>query len=253
MPVAEESFGHGATAPSEGGTAPERTPAHDARPACSFRDMRLKVGDRAQLEPPPRAGSERVPVRVVGWIENESLIVTVPQSPRGRLTLLEGEDVMLRVFTGQSAFAFRCAVLKRNSQAFDFLQLTFPDHVEGVAVRNSPRVRIGLPAKVTGASGGTPMDARIDNLGATGALLDSFAPLGARGDSLKVDFDMVLHEVPVSLSLSATIRSAQTDEPSEGAPRHRCGVSFVELTPNDRLILASLVWFHMYENPKLAV
>jgi len=240
-----------ATAPA---AAPEAAPLPDARPAYTFRDMRLKVGDRAQLEPPAKAGNGRMPVRVVGWVENESLIVTVPHLSAGRLELLAGEMVLMRVFTGQSAFAFRCSVLKKYSPAFEYLQLSFPQRVDGVEVRSSPRVRIDLPAKVTLANGGgSSLDALIDNVGTTGALLEAAAPLGAKGDSLKVTFDLVLHEIPVSLSLDATIRTVHTDEASDGAPRSRHGVSFVEPGANNRLILAALVWFHMFENPNRAV
>jgi hypothetical protein len=213
--------------------------------------MRLRVGDRAQLEPPTQTGTGRILVRVVGWVEAHSLIVTGPQSIGGRLTLLEGELVMLRVFTGRSAFAFRCSVLNKYTPAFDYLQLSFPQRVDGVEVRSSPRVHIDLPAKVTLASGGSPVEARIDNIGTTGALLDTAAPLGAKGDTLKVDFDLVLHEIPVSLSLNATIRTVQSDEAPDSTSRHRYGVSFIEPVASDRLILAALVWFHMYENPNL--
>ncbi|MCC7487607.1 MAG: flagellar brake protein [Burkholderiales bacterium] len=214
--------------------------------------MRLKVGDRAQLEPPPTAGGGRVAVRIVGWIENECLIVNMPPVQRVRLGLLEGETVMLRVFTGQNAFAFRSSVLKKYTPVSEYLQLSFPRRVEGVAVRNSPRYRIDIPARIVLPAGGEPVLAHMDNIGITGALLDAPAPLGERGASLRVTFDLVLHDVPVSLSLAATIRSIQSDETAGATPRHRHGVSFENIAPNDRLILAALVWYHLYENPRRA-
>jgi hypothetical protein len=211
--------------------------------------MRLKVGDRVQIEPPAQLGGGRVSAKVVGWVEGYSLVLTLPHTPSGRLCLHAGESVVVRVFTGRSAFAFGCSVLRSTLKPpCDYLHLSFPDVIDGVDVRSSPRVRIGLAAKVTPPAGTEPVPATIDNIGSTGALLVSEAPLGSPGDRIQVAFDLVLHDVPVSLALGAEIRSADA---GDGA-HVRHGVAFVEPSANDRLVLAALVWFNMYENPKLS-
>lgn len=114
-------------------------------------------------------------------------------------------------------------------------------------MRSSPRVRLGLSAKAA-AQSAEAVDATIDNLSSTGALIVCGHSLGATGECVKVDFDIVLHEVPVSISLQATIRSVDN---ASGGP-HRYGVSFVDPSPHDRLVLAALIWFNMYENPRLS-
>jgi hypothetical protein len=214
--------------------------------------MRLKVGDRAQIEPPQHIAADRLPTKVVGWVENESLIMTVPQTRGGPLELREGETVVVRVFTGRQAFAFRSVVLKKSAPPFRYLHLSFPERVEGAEVRSSPRYRVDLPGNATAAAGGNPVGVRIDNIGTTGALVIASTPLGVNGELIKLEFSLVLHDIPVSLSLKAKIRSTQSDEDGSGASRHRHGVSFEEPGTNDRLILAALVCFNMYENPKQA-
>jgi hypothetical protein len=210
--------------------------------------MRLRVGDRVQIAPPSHVSSARASARVVGWVEGQSFILTTPQSTTGRLVLHQGEVVVVRVFTGRSAFAFRCSVLRNTSPVGDFLHLSFPQAIDGVDVRSSPLFRLGLPATVSTASTGEPVQATIDNMGSTGALLLCAAPLGATGDSVKVAFELVLHDVPVALVLNASIRTA---EAAEG--HHRHGVSFVDPTAHERLVLAAFVCFHTYENPALGV
>jgi hypothetical protein len=223
--------------------------AAPGRLSWRFRDMRLKVGDRVQIELPVQLGSARVSARVVGWVEGYSLVLTLPHTSAGRLCLHAGEKVVVRVFTGRSAFAFGCSVLRSTLKPpCDYLHLSFPDVIDGVDVRSSPRVRIGLAAMVTPAGGGEAVAATIDNIGSTGALLVSQAPLGSPGGRIRVAFELVLHEVPISLALEADIRSEDAGE--GGHFRH--GVAFVEPSPNDRLVLAALVWFNMYENPKLS-
>jgi len=210
--------------------------------------MRLKVGDRVQIAPPARVSSARASARVVGWLEGQSFIVTTPQTGSGRLALQQGEVVVVRVFTGRSAFAFRCSVLRNASAVTDYLHLSFPETVDGVDVRSSPRFRVGLPARITAAAPGAPAEAKIDNMGSTGALLLCASPLGGIGDDVQLAFDLVLHDVPVSFALNATIRSSEP-----GADHHRHGVSFVEPAAHDRLVLAAFVCFNMYENPALGV
>jgi Flagellar protein YcgR/PilZ domain len=226
------------------------TPAPAAKPPFQFRDMRLKVGDRVQIEPPTQLGTGRVSAKVVGWVEGQNLILTIPQTPAGRLCLHAGEFVVVRAFTGRSAFAFSCTVLRGTAKPIDFLHLSFPDRIDGVDVRSSPRFRVGLPAEVHAAEGSEAVQATIDNIGSTGALLVCANPLGAIGVTVQVAFDIVLHEVPLSLALQAEIRTA---ERAVDTAQYRHGVSFVEPSANDRLVLAALVWFNMYENPKLSI
>jgi hypothetical protein len=233
----------------EPAAVPANTPAPAAKPPFQFRDMRLKVGDRVQVEPPAQLGTGRVSAKVVGWVEGQNLILTIPQTPAGRLCLHAGEFVVVRAFTGRSAFAFSCTALRGTAKPIDFLHLSFPDRIDGVDVRSSPRFRVALPAEVH-AEGSQAVQATIDNIGSTGALLVCANPLGGIGDRVQVAFDIVLHDVPLSLALQAEIRTA---ERAVDTAQYRHGVSFVEPSTNDRLVLAALVWFNMYENPKLSI
>jgi hypothetical protein len=209
--------------------------------------MHLKVGDRVQIEPPPHLQQGRLSSLVVGWVERQSLILTVPRTASGRLSLQPGELVVVRAFTGRSAYAFRCSVLKKAASPFDYLYLTFPDAIDGVDVRSSPRFRLRLAAKVS-AQGAAAVAASIDNMGATGASIACDQPLGQVGDRIEVAFDLVLHDVPVALALQAEIRAV-----AHAGSMHRHGVCFVEPTTNDRLVLAAFVWFNMYENPQASI
>jgi hypothetical protein len=222
-----------------------RAPAGSA--PVRFRDMHLKVGDRVQLEPPPHAQLGRLSSLVVGWVERQSLILTVPRTASGRLSLQPGELVVVRAFTGRSAYAFCCSVLRKAANPLDYLHLSFPEAIDGVDVRTSPRFRLRMPAKIA-AKGATAVAALIDNMGATGASVACGEPLGRVGERIEVAFDLVLHDVPVALALQAEIRAVDA---AGGVHRH--GVCFVDPSPNDRLVLAAFVWFNMYENPEASM
>lgn len=264
-------------AEAEGKDSPpvaETKPALPADPdTYSFSDMRMKVGDRAQLEPPQYTGAGRAQVKVVGWLEGESWIVTLPHTRAGWIELCEGEIVLLRVFTGRRAFAFKSTVLKTAHLPFKHLHLSLPDHAEGQVVRDALRCRVDLPATFTPADGKGPTPGRIENISASGALLESTASLGDEGANITLEVELELHGVPTSLRLQATIRSvkcsqaaasagdpkavdgAKVTEDAEAAPKpgnYKTGVSFKDLAANDRLILGALIWYELHEHPNSA-
>jgi len=215
----------------------------------SFSDMRLKVGDQIHLEPPRRVAGGRATVTIIGWLEGQSVITTAPQNSAGRLAMQEGELVLLRAFTGKSAFAFRVAVLRVAYQPFNYLHLGFPEKIEGVAIRSSPRCWLRLPAQVNvGESEGCL--GNILNIGTTGALIEVAEALQKEQNQIKLSFSFELHGVAVSLNLTAQVCGEKSVSNVDGVPLPQYGVEFQNLQPNDRLILGGLVWYRMYEHPR---
>lgn len=226
-------------------------PVHAPALPRSFAQMRLKVGDRVHVEPPRRIAGGRASATILGWIEGQSIIVSAPQNDAGRLVLTEREVVLLRAFNGKSAFAFRAAVLRLAYQPLPYLHLSFPHKVEGVDIRNSPRCRVRLPAVIS-APGRKDQQGNILDIGTTGALIETAAPLDQREDLIRIAFSLQLHGIAVSLDLGAQLSGAKSAAPGGGPPHHRYGAKFRNLQPNDRLILGSLVWYQMYEHPHSA-
>jgi hypothetical protein len=223
-------------------------PGRTAKSLYTFAQMHVKVGDELSLEPPSQTGGGRTSVMVLGWLEGQSLIVTAPQSNGVRLALQQGELVLIRAFTGKSAFAFRATVQKTAHQPFDYLHLSFPNKVEGVDIRTSPRCRLNLPVTITG--GVAAGQGNIVNIGTTGALIETAGPLAQDGDMLQIAFSFELHGVPVSLEVRAQVHAKKSAAAPAATPIHQYGVEFRDLQPNDRLILGSLVWYEMYEHPQ---
>lgn len=214
--------------------------------------MRLKVGDMLPLEGRLAFAGGQANVGLLGWLEGVSLIITLPRNAAGLVRLDAGDPVTLRAFTGKSAFAFRTTVLRVAYQPFGYAHLRFPDKIDAVLIRTSFRHRMQLPATVRhGDAAAIP--AIIRNIGTSGALIETTVSLGAAGSSLTLSTDFELHGVPVRLDLSAAIRSARSQLDAAGGTAHQYGVEFQALAPNDRLILGSLLWYEMHENPAESV
>ncbi len=215
----------------------------------TFGQMRVKVGDQLSLEPSTQIAGGRANVTVLGWFEGKSIIITAPQNSAGRLVLEQGEVVLIRAFTGISAFAFRATVEKTAHLPYHYMHLTFPDKAEGVDIRSSPRCRLNLSAIIT-AGGEAASQGTILNMGMAGALIETAKPLALDEGMIQIAFSFELHGVPVSLDLRAQMRGKKSAADGAAAHRHQYGVEFSNLQPNDRLMLGSLVWYEMYEHPQ---
>lgn len=227
-----------------------QTPPPDSSetsPQFHFSDMHLQPGDRLQMHCPAHPDRARHISRVVGFAEDQSLIVTVP-APRGvRAEFIESEVVVVQAFSRTSAFAFKCTVLNVCRRPFDYMHLSFPDRIQGSVIRNATRVRVGIETQAT-PSAGAPVTAALDNLSATGALVVAPSELGKVGDKLRLAFKVELHDLVSDIAAEAAILKVSGEE---GA--HLYGVEFGELPPHERMILRSLIYQQMIENPRTIV
>ncbi|MBS4098533.1 MAG: flagellar brake protein [Sulfuricella sp.] len=236
---------------------PTGKPGSGQQETYPFEAMKLKVGDRLQLQPPQQLSAERYVVRLLGYLNNVSLLVTSPFENGLRLGLMEGEKVVVRIFAAQNAFGFTSTVEKICKLPFDYLHLSFPSEVQGMVIRKSPRVRARIIAAVGNTTQATTENASglIANLSATGAMLDARRSLGNKGDLLRLAFRVNLHKIDAYLSINAAIRAIFADEAmdAKGAPLIHHGIEFVDLQPNDSVILQSMIYQQMIEEPHTLV
>lgn len=237
-------------------TAPGRDAFDHSYP---FEAMNLKIGDRMQLQLPELLSRDRVIVRLIGYINNLSLLVTMPREVNGlRLGLLENDNLVVRIFTSQNAFGFSATVSKIIKVPFEYLHLTFPTEVKGVVIRKAPRVKTKIICSVAAEqSGAEGLSGMLVNLSANGALLDSRRAIAKKGETIKLSFRIKLHAVDALLTVNAIVRAQFSDEiPSherfDSVPPHvtHHGLEFVDLSPNDSLILQSMIYQQMIEQPK---
>lgn len=229
----------------------------------SFADMRLRVGDRMQLEPPSAVSAERHMVKVIGYVENISLMTTAPMANGLRVPLRDNDRVVVRIFANQNAFGFDTTILRASKIPFDYLHLEFPTRIQGAVIRKSPRIRTKLITNITQPnpagefhSGDEKLrhTGLILNLSADGALLQAKRPLAAKDGKVRVAFRVNLHDVDALLTVDAIVRSvfedeAKAKESKAGAIMH--GLQFQHMPPNDRLILQSMIYQKMIEHPHL--
>ncbi len=242
--------------PSDTGSGPNLAESDLAKPDSifTFDDMRLKAEDRLQLEPPSQLSRERYSVKVIGYLRGASLLVTVPLTPNGlRLQLMEKQKVVLRSFSGQNAFGFACTIERIIKIPYEYMHLSFPDNIQGIKIRKAPRIKTRIIATVQDSknNSATHVSALISDVSANGVSLESKQPLGVKGDILNLAFRVQLHNVDAYLSVKGIIRAVfsgdESDETKSGLIRH--GIEFQDLQPNDGVVLQSMIYQQMIENP----
>ena len=235
-------------------TSPEQTGEDKTGKHFTFDDMKLKVEDKLQLEPPPQLARERFMVKVIGFLRGVSLLVTTPIAANGlRLQLLEGEIVVMRSFSGQNAFGFASTIERVIKTPYEYLHLSFPDNIEGIVIRKAPRVKTQIIAAVQDSESGATeqISALISDISANGVSLDAKRPLGEKGDILNVSFRVHLHNIDAYLSVKGVIRAVLSGD-AVGTTKSdiiRHGIEFQDLQPNDCVILQSMIYQQMIENP----
>lgn len=243
---------------SNGTASPVQDGIVDTAARFTFDDMKLKVEDKLQLEPPAQLTRERFTVKVIGFLRGASLLVSMPITANGlRLQLREKEKLVMRSFSGQNAFGFACKIERICKIPYEYMHLSFPDDIQGIVIRKAPRVRTRIIAAVLDSKAGAEkqISALISDISANGISLESRQPLGDKGDTLNLSFRVQLHNIDAYLSLKGVIRAMFTVDPSDasktGLIRH--GIEFQDMPPNDSVILQSLIYQQMIENPHMLI
>ena len=221
----------------------------------SFEAMRLKVGDRLQVQLPPRFSNERVIVKLIGYVNNFSLLITPPRDENGlRITVEEGESLLVRVFSSQNAFFFSTTVEKLIRVPFEYLHISFPQEVKGMTVRKAPRVKTKVICSFArSAPAGESVTGVLANMSANGALLIARNDLLEKDEEIKLTFRLLIHGTEIMLSLVAVVRSRFSDDTliQQGTAAH--GLEFIDPKPNDTMLLQSMVYQQIIEQPMAVI
>lgn len=236
--------------PHEGATSNEATEEHKG---FSFADMHLGIGDRLQIECPASTGLGRAFVRVIGYVDQLSILVTAPMAGKRRIDLVENDLVVVRVFSRENAFAFRASVQRACRLPFHYVHLSFPRIIQGSVIRKSTRVRTTLPVSVSvEQSGAEATPGTIVNISASGLLLRTRAALRDHGNPVRLQFELPLHGVDTRLELDARIRNAREEADEDGID-YQYGVDFHALQPSDRVAVKSFVYQTIIEHPRRVI
>lgn len=218
----------------------------------SFEDMQLKVGHKLQLklssqlkETLGETNNNFYMAVLIGYVQDNTLIVSMPASdPLTGEPFLEGEQILVRLFSGQCVFSFTVFVDKIIKLPFKYLHLSFPKHISSQTIRKSRRIKCNISASVSDKS--TPLV--ITDLSTTGAEISTTASLGELGAIIMLCFTVKILDQETPLSVKSIIRSTKQTHKNDQKTLY-FGIEFTELKSDQVFALRSLIYQEIVENP----
>ncbi|MBU3736200.1 MAG: flagellar brake protein [Methylobacterium sp.] len=217
---------------------------------CKFEELQLAVDQRLQIE-----GSNQqktIHGRLLGYLKGASLIVKLPVTQTGGVALKEGENVVVRGFSGRIAFVFNSRLERIRYTPYPYCHLQFPTLIHGADVRREIRTPCNILAKVVNPRLGNDkaMEATISDISATGAMLRSGVQLGEVGDSLNLSFRFWIppNDYEVNLQTGAVIQACMLGI-EESAGDWQQGIRFEGMRPTENILLQNLIYQLLQTNP----
>lgn len=204
----------------------------------------LRVGDNLQMQ--STAEAPRLLVKVIGYLKNRGLIVTVPEADGEFVMLKDGMSFIVRFFSGQHAYAFTSTVVKQTSMPFPHVYLSYPREVRGLEIRKDSRIDVDLIAAIgmEGEGAAASGAGKIVNLSTGGAALRTKTRIGKKGDTISVKFKLLIHDIQSYTVFDSIIRTV-TEDGSDPAMPYLYGLQFINPEPSMTLAVAAFVYQKM--------
>ena len=182
--------------------------------------------------------SIRYTVRLIGFVKNQSILVTAPRIDGRGAIIRDGQTFIVRAFPGKKAYAFTASALKSVYTPHPYLHLSYPKIVRCTAIRQSSRASVKIIASLSvgGREQGGAASLTDISMGGTSGLLKR--SIGKTGDSGVIKFKVNTAGEDAYLIIPLIIRSIVQTENSE---EFRYGFEFVNIPTQSKIILSSFV------------
>ncbi len=207
--------------------------------------IKLNIGDSIQLQFQTGLEPSRSFVTLIGYLEGQSIVVTTPVINGSLMLVREGQDFVVRLFSGKSVYAFTASARRVTNTPYPHLHLSYPREVRGLVVRNAPRSRINIICHATTETGrGHACVARDISIG--GALIAAGDKIGDVGDPLTLKLRVKVNDAEHLLALNCRIRSVNASRPAaDERPAMLHGLCFEEVSSQDTLVISTLLYQNM--------
>jgi c-di-GMP-binding flagellar brake protein YcgR len=213
---------------------------------AKFSDMDLRVGQRVQLIQDGE-GAHKHYTSVVGYVENEFLMLRIPQDEGWIVHLREGMSVEVRLFSGLSIFTFKSRINSLLVSPRNYMLMSFPDEIFEAPMRSHLRVRTSLPIEIVNSPAGIQSlnQYHLHDLSGGGAAIVGPEPLGEVESVIQVGlrFDLQSTGKSEHAEMSATIQFVEpvhaANKPGAQA-EFQHGIKFNELDARIVLLVHEL-------------
>ena len=212
----------------------------------SLEDARLQIGDSINLQSQAIGTNERYSVKLIGMAQGRSVLVTTPFVDGKYLLMREGQNFILRAFSGKSVFAFVTQIIKSVNSPYPYLHLSYPKVVKSLVVRKGARANVKIICAVTRCDDTAIQEAGlITNISIGGALMGAKKNFAHKGQTVHFKFKVVVNGIEVIEELKAIVRAINTVADSDMPVQY--GLQFVDVTPEASIPLLAFVYYQLLE------
>ncbi|MFZ6817960.1 flagellar brake protein [Undibacterium sp. Ji22W] len=199
--------------------------------------VRWHVGETFFLQVHDNA-SIRYTVRLIGFVKNQSILVTAPKIDGRGAIIRDGQTFIVRAFPGKKAYAFTASALKSVYTPHAYLHLSYPKLVRCTAIRQSSRATVKIIASVTIGNPEQTAAAVLSDIsmGGTSGLIKQ--EIGKKNDNGTIKFKITTAGEDAYLTLPIIVRSIVE---TENTQEFRYGFEFVNMPTQSKIILSSFV------------
>jgi c-di-GMP-binding flagellar brake protein YcgR len=210
-------------------------------PGVTIANAKFEVGMAVQLST-DGFPDERNVVKLVGFLDKQSIIVTHPLKDGAIVYIKEGKEYHCRAFQKRNAYSFNTVVLKSQLAPFPYLHLSYPAKVKLMQVRKSSRIPVEIIAAVGLKGRLARVPCLIRDLSLSGMLIQSTEQLGEKESILSVAFRLAIDATPTLFDLDLIVRNNMTGDNDKNKGRYRAGCEFEQMDPELRRMLELYIY-----------
>ncbi len=208
-----------------------------------FTSIGIEPGEILQMQISDET-EQRYGVRLIGFLEKKSVLVTPPVVNEEVILMRAGQGVMLRGFAGKHAYAFSSTVLRVCNMPYPYLHLSYPIEVRGMKIRKAVRTRSNVIGSVWREENpGRKFSCTIEDISFTGAQITSEENLGEADARIVLYFRVAGQGSAAYVTAPAVIRRIFETE----GTKHRFGIEFMNLEQGDSFALQVLFYQNHFE------
>ncbi len=208
-----------------------------------LQSIKIAIGDALQLQD-FSAAKQRHYVKLIGYLNRRSVIVSHPKLDDKLMFVKEGDSFLVRGFSGTKTYDFTANVLSVSLTPYPYVHLSFPSQVNTINMRAALRVRVRLVCSVEAAAHALKMPATIEDMSVSGLRIQAKKSLGAVGDEINISFRLPIEGVEQLFVVPAVIRNEFSD-PENSVVTH--GVSIAQPEGSERMALQNFIYKTMTE------
>lgn len=209
--------------------------------------IQINIGDALQIQD-VSTDRQRHYVKLIGYLNKKSVLVTQPVKNGELLAVSEGQDFLVRGFADRKTYEFNANVISVSLTPYPCMHLSFPSQISVITMRGALRIKPKLECSVESGPDAIKMPAVIEDISTSGAKIRVRKEMGKPGSSVTVKFHLSIDDENHLFIIPAIIRNVQSDNGSIGGEKNMTyGVQFMQPEGKERMMLQNFICKIMVE------